>query len=268
MVIRAIVRKLKAIIELMRPRHTAQIVGIVATFSILSYGFSTQALFAIVASLFASIAVFLLDDAHDYKSDKIAHPQRPIPMGLITVRQAYLAAAFLLFVGILLASRLLLHQFGMFIILIVVSMGVILLKLESILRAFLTAFAIWALLPFSASLDSKTALFGLILALPHIGGSITKDFLHSSGDRTQGIPPPTKWEKYVASSAFFLTGATVWLPTILGYVTWLYLPPISITGVASIALGTSTLKGDYQRVYAYGRIGMFSALIAFILGKM
>ncbi|UCH70773.1 MAG: hypothetical protein JSV29_01960, partial [Candidatus Bathyarchaeota archaeon] len=79
----------KAFVKLMRPRYSAQIVGIVAVFSVASHGVSIQSLQAVIAALFLSISIFFLDDARDRESDRIVHPQRPIPKRLITSRQAY-----------------------------------------------------------------------------------------------------------------------------------------------------------------------------------
>ncbi|UCE15907.1 MAG: UbiA family prenyltransferase [Candidatus Bathyarchaeota archaeon] len=258
--------RFKAFVKLMRFRHTAQIVGIVAIISIASHGATRQTLYAIISSLLLSISVFLLDDAHDWESDKIAHPQRPIPKGLITIHQAYAASAIFMFVGILCASALLFYQFAIFIASAALVVTIIFFNIKSILRASLIAFLIWILFPFGAFPDLKTVLFGLIVALPHVGGSIAKDFIHARGDKVQGLEPPPDWSRHLASAAFFLTGAIVWLPKILGFVTWLYVPPILLTQVSCLMLGAKILKRRYEKVYLYGGIGMCSALAAFFLG--
>jgi len=258
--------RLKAFVKSARPRYTAQIVGIVAIFSIASHGVSIQSLFAIISSLFLSISIFFLDSAHDYKSDKIVHSQRPIPKGLITIRQAYTGGAIFLFMGILFASRLLFYQFAIFLVSTLIAIAIVFFNVKSVLRASLTAFLIWTLFPFGAFPDLKTVLFGLIVALPHVGGSIAKDFIHSHGDVIQGLEPPPDWSKYLASAAFFLASAIVWLPKILNFVTWFYIPPIVITNISCIMLGVKILKGHYEKVYIYGAIGMCSSLTAFLLG--
>ena len=116
----------------MRPRHTVQIVGIVTIVSIASHGVSTQSLYAVISSLFLSISIFLLDDAHDYGGDRIVHPQRPIPQGLITTRQVYTAGAILLFMGILSASPLLFYQFAIFLTSAAVAIAIIFLNAKSV----------------------------------------------------------------------------------------------------------------------------------------
>ena len=250
----------------MRPRHTAQIVGIVAILSITSHGVSSRSLYAVVSSFLLSISIFLLDDAHDWTSDKIVHPHRSIPEGVITTRQAYLAGATLLFIGTLVASALLLYQFAIFLASTAITIAIIFFNIKSVLRASITAFLIWALFPFAAFPDMKTVLFGLIVALPHFGGSIAKDFIHSRGDTLQGLEPPPDWAKYPASAVFFACGAIVWLPKILNLVTWYYTPPIFFTFISCIILGVRILKEHYEKVYIWGGIGMISALTAFLLG--
>lgn len=257
---------LEAFVKLLRLRHTAQVVGIVTILSIASHGFSTHSLYAIISSLFLCIAIFFLDDAHDYKSDQIVHPQRPIPKGLITSRQAYVTGILSLLAGTFFASMLFSYQLILFTASTIVAVLVIFLNLQSVLRAFFNAFLIWTLFPFAAFPDLKIVLFGLIMALPHIGGSITKDFLHSHGDAIQKLKPPPKWSKYLAASTFFTMGFIVWIPLILHFITWFYILPMILTQVSCILLGARILKGHYERVYVYGAVGMCSTLIAFLLG--
>jgi len=258
-------KRYRAFVGLIRLRHTSQVVGIVTAVSVASHGFSVQSLYAIVSSFFLCIAVFLFDDAHDYKSDQIAHPQRVIPRMLVTVRQAYLVGTVFLFSGILLASVLLLHQSIIYLLSTSVAMVVIFLRIKPVQRAFLNAFLIWSLFPFAANIDLKTVLFGLIVALPHVGGSIAKDFVHFQGDSLQRLDPPQVWSKYVASASFLLAGFILWLPLPLGFVGWFYMPPTSVTYVSCLILGFKVLKGHFEKVYVYGAIGMFSSLIAFLI---
>ena len=257
--------KLKGFIKLARVRHTAQVVGIVTIFSIRSHGFSTLSTLVILSYLFLFLSFFLLDDAYDYKSDQIVHPERAIPKGLFTSRQVYFIGATALLVSILFASRLLFYQFALFLVATVLGIALIFFNFNSLIRAILTAFQIWIVFPISAFPDLKILIFGLIVGLPHIGGSISKDFIHSSGDERIGLSAPPIWSKYIAALTFFLSAAVIWLPVLLDLVTWLYIPPIFITFVCCILLGVMALKGHYPKVYFYGGIGMISSLLAFLL---
>ena len=259
-------KRLTAFAKLIRLRYTAQIVAIVAIFSITNHGVTIQSLSTIISSLLLSISIFCFDEAHDLKTDQIVHPERPIPRGLITVRQAYISGIVLLLIGILFSSTLFFYQFAIFLVSSVTAIGIIFSKIKSIIRAFLNAFLIWTLFPFSAFLDLKTVLFGLIVSLPHFAGSIAKDFIHSPGDEIQNLEPPPSWSKYLVSFTFFLASAIVFLPMFLNLVTWYYLPPIIFTNLSCLMLGIYVLKERYEKVYLYGGIGMVSALVAFLLG--
>ncbi len=259
-------KRLTAFATLIRLRYTAQVVAIVAIFSITTHGVTASSLFAIISSLFLSISIFCFDEAHDLKTDQIVHPNRPIPKGLITVRQAYLIGTTFLLLGIFLSATLFLYQFVIFIVSSITAIAIIFSKIKSVIRAFLNAFLIWTLFPFSAQLDLKIVLFGLIVSFPHFGGSIAKDFIHYPGDKIHNLEPPPLWSKYLVSISFFLASAIIFLPLLLNLVSWYYVPPIMFTNVSCLILGFYVLKKRYDKVYFYGGIGMVSALIAFLLG--
>jgi 4-hydroxybenzoate polyprenyltransferase len=231
--------------------------------SIKRHGFSVQSMLAIASFLFLSIALFSFDDAHDSVGDKLIHPNRPIPTGVFTVNQVYLIGTLCFCFGIASAYNLLFLQFLLFLVVAVLGFAVVFLKLNSIVRAILTASMIFLLFPFSTSISSKSLLFGLIVALPHIAGSITKDFIHLKGDERIGLQPPVYWTRYVASGLFFICGGVILLPIALNLVSWLYVPLIVPTFVSCLMLGYKVLNQQYPKVYIYGGIAMLSTLIAF-----
>jgi len=257
--------RIKAFLALIRVRHTGQVVGIVTVLSFKSRGFSIQSMLAIASFLFLSIALFSFDDARDSVSDRIIHPKRPIPKGVFTVNQVYLIGIVFFCLGMLSSYSLTFYQFVLFLVVAVLGFSVIFLKLNSILRAIFTASMIFILFPFSMSINSKSLLFGLIVALPHIAGSITKDFIHLKGDERIGLQPPARWTRYVASFLFFMCGGVILLPIILNLVSWLYVILILPTFASCLILGYKVLNRQYQKVYIYGGIGMLSALVAFSL---
>ena len=255
--------RLKALLSLIRVRHTGQVVGIVTVLSVKRLGFSIQSMLAIASFLFLSIALFSFDDAHDSVGDKLIHPNRPIPTGVFTVKQIYLFGTLFFCLGIASAYSLLFMQFVLFLVVAVLGFTVIFVKLTSIVRAIFTATMIFLLFPFSMSVSSKSLLLGLIVALPHVAGSVTKDFIHLKGDERVGLQPPAYWTRYVASSLFFICGGIILLPIILNLVSWFYIPLIIPTFVSCLILGYKVLNQQYPKVYIYGGIGMLSALVAF-----
>jgi 4-hydroxybenzoate polyprenyltransferase len=255
--------RLKALLSLIRLRHTGQVVGIVTVLSVKRHGFTVESLLAIASFLFLFIALYSFDDAHDSVGDKLIHPNRPIPTGVLTVNQAYLFGTLFFFLGVTSAYNLLLIQFVLFLVVAVLGFAVIFLKLTSMVRAIFTAVMIFLLFPFSMSVSSKSLLFGLIVALPHVAGSITKDFIHLEGDERVGLQPPAYWTRYVASGLFFICGGIILLPIILNVVSWHYIPLIVPTLVSCLILGYKVFNQQYPKVYIYGGIGMLSALVAF-----
>lgn len=255
--------RIKALKSLIRVRHTGQVVGIVAVLSVKSGGCSVQSMLAIASFLFLSIALFSFDDARDSVGDRLIHPRRPIPKGVLTVNQVYLMGIVFFCLGTASSYSLLFYQFALFLVVTVLGLSVIFLKLNSIVRAILTASMIFLLFPFSMSITSKSLLFGLIVALPHVAGSITKDFIHLRGDERIGLQPPARWTRYMASGLFFICGGIILLPIILNLVSWLYIPFIVPTFTSCLVLGYKVLNRQYPKVYIYGGIAMFSALLAF-----
>lgn len=254
---------LKALLALVRLRHTGQVVAIVSILSIKSHGISVQSVFAIISSLFLCISLFSFDDAHDYISDLIVHPERPIPRGLLTINRIYSIGAICFCLGLFFSASLMFYQFVLFLSIAVLGFCVIFLRLGPMLKAIFTASMIFMLFPFSTSISLKSVLFGLTVALPHIAGSIAKDFIHSKGDEKIGIKTPPNWARYVAGLIFFVDGGILLLPVVLNIVGWIYVPLILPTLLSCLMLGNRIFKGQYQKVYVYGGIGMVSALVAF-----
>ena len=252
----------KGLLALVRVRHMGQVVGIVSLLNLKSNGCSIPSLLTIASYMFLSIALFSFDDAYDFASDSIAHPGRPIPKGIFTSRQVYLIGAVSLSLGIALMSSLTLYQLVLFLVITMLGLVVIFTKLKSVLRATLTASMIFMLFPANTA-DLKNMLFGLIVVLPHIAGSIAKDYMHSRGDERIGLESPPEWARYLSSLLFFVAGGITMLPVILNHVTWLYVLLILPTFVSCLTLGSKVLFGKYEKVYIYGGIGMISSLVAF-----
>ena len=246
----------------MRLRHTGQVVGIVTVLTFKNNGVTYQSLYAILSFLFLYIALYAFDDAHDRVSDVTVHPDRPIPRGIFTVRQVYAIGIIALCLGILSAFGLRPYQLILFFSVAILGFTVIFLKMSSILRAMLISLMIFILFPFS-ELSLKSVIYGLIVVLPHIAGSIVKDFLHSDGDERIGLDPPPTWARHVAGSLFIACGGVAILPIALNLVSWQYIPLIIPTIVSCVILGIRALYGKYLKVYIYGGVGMISALAAF-----
>jgi 4-hydroxybenzoate polyprenyltransferase len=259
------VNRLQGFFTLLRLRHTGQVVGIVTVLSLKSVGFTLQAVLSITAALLLSTATFMFDDAHDESSDRIVHTQRPIPQGIYSGRQVYLMGILALGTGFGCAALLQTYQTLIYLFAASLSVVVIFLPLASSLRAILSAASIFLLFPFSTTLTLKTLVFGLAIALPHIAGSIVKDFLHTRGDQQIGLQTPVHWASPLSSALFTLSAAVLLMPAILQLVPELYVLIILPAVGSSLILSYNVIKKQYQKVYIYGGIAMVSTLLAVAL---
>lgn len=258
-------KSINAIPTLLRLRHTGQIVGIVSILSVKNSGITYQSLFSILSFLCLSVTLFSFDDAKDHLSDMIVHKDRVIPQGKLTSKQAYIIGVITLGLGLIFASILTFNQFVLYIFEIILGCFTIFVNMRSEMRAILVGTSIFLIFPFSASINLKSTIFGLIVALPHIAGSISKDFIHSSGDRKIGIIPPKDRLKNLISIFFIISGVIILLPALLNLVVWYYLPLILPTFISCIILSYKVYRRKYREVYLYGGIGMISTLIAILI---
>lgn len=258
-------QRLKAFPTLFRVRHTGQVLGIVSVLSFKNYGVSAPFLLSVAAAVSLCIALFSFDDARDHTGDALVHPDRPIPNGVYTPRQVYAVGIVALVVGGVFAANLLLHQFLLYLTAALFGLAVIFLTLESTVRATLVAAMIFALFPFAAPVEAVNLIFGLIVVLPHIAGSIAKDVVHAEGDARIGLSPPAPWGRAAASALFFVSSGLTLLPALLALVDRRYLLLILPTLTSCLLLGVAVLRGRYDRVYRYGAVGMVGALAAIAL---
>ena len=150
----------------------------------------------------ASIALAILNGASnslnqvtDAETDKISKPYRPIPRGLVTLREAKLTSVILYFIA--LAISLTINPMFFILVLLVVIFSVtysIPPRFKDILfvnqlwigipRGFLGILASWSV--FGNALEPLPLTIGIIAMTFLIGGSITKDILDSEADKKTG----------------------------------------------------------------------------------
>lgn len=136
-----------------------------------------------------------LNQITDQKSDKISKPYRPIPRGLVSIKDAKIISI-LLYVTAFLLALLVNIVFVAFILLITVftitysipprfkDMFIINQLWVGIPRGFLGILASWSV--FGNPLEPLTLTIGIIAMSYLIGGSITKDITDSDADKKTG----------------------------------------------------------------------------------
>lgn len=258
---------LKAYFSLVKPRHLMYVGSVTAIASFASHGFTVESMFTIIAITLLAAGLFAIDDSTDIEADRIIHPQRPLPSGLISQRSAFVFGLASVIVGAYTSLNLKTYQICLFFAIMTFGFVIIFIKLGTLIKALIVSCMIGFLFPFGAFLDLQSMLFGLMIGLPHIGASIAKDYLHVRGDSLRGLPSPPIWAKYLAAYLFLMSSIVVWVPKILRLVGWLYAPPILVTCLCCFILCLRILKGDYQKVYLLGGIAMTFTLMAFVVSS-
>jgi len=199
-------RRVKGYIDLIRP-FTLLAPLIVSTCIMLASYFSNDVSLGLASGwwaviLPASISLAMLNGASntlnqitDIEADKLSKPYRPLPRGIITMREAYLVALIMyvsafvlaimihpLFVGFLLLITLFTLTYSLrprFKDILVLNQLWV-----AIPRGFLGVLASWCV--FGNCFQPVPLIIGTVALLFLIGGSITKDIMDSDADKQTG----------------------------------------------------------------------------------
>jgi geranylgeranylglycerol-phosphate geranylgeranyltransferase len=211
---------------------------------------------------FITSAGFSLNDYFDRESDAVIKPKRPIPAGLLSLKQVVAASIFLFALGLGLAALINPLSFGILLI------DSILLLLYSAFVKRKSGFAANVLVGLlvgtafiygEATISNTVSLISLSLypiACGTIGGNVLRDILSLEGDSKIGYPTlPQKLgnSKSVKIAAFFFitTGVLAPLPYAIGKFTVYYLPLILLWSIiliySSVRLVTSTATVENVR---------------------
>ena len=190
-----------------------------------------------------------LNQATDWREDKISKPYRPIPQGIASVRDAY-TLSFVMYIIALVFSLTINLLFSMFVFLIAAFS--ITYSLSPRMKKYLFVNQLWVALPrgFLAILGSWSAFadpfqhlplaIGSIAALFLVGGTTTKDILDAEADRNVGTKTLVNMfgvKKAAFFSLFFMGSAFILIiPLILLQVIEPYFYPLSLLILLSIAI--------------------------------
>lgn len=214
-----------------------------------------------------------LNDYYDREVDKKAHPERPIPMGLVRPRAALVvsiamfSAAFVLsmFVGpwpvaIVVTSMLFMVAYEMF------------LKAEGLAGNLTISWLTGALFLFGgAAVDSMpvASILAALAFLATLGREIIKDIQDIEGDRAYRTTLPMRvgtWRSGQLASAF-LIGAVLLspIPYLDRMLSVWYVPAVAVADAIFI-YSSMVHFADPERGQRMTKLAMLVALVAFLLG--
>lgn len=204
-----ILKKTKAFIEIMRPGN-----GIMAIIGVILGSWLSDNSHSILQVLLLALAAFtalsfgnVINDIKDLEGDKINHPLRPLPQGVIQVKHAYFFSLFLF--NLSLVSALFVSQIHFIITLVPLIMLILYtlyFKAVPLIGNLLVSLLVAYTLIFGAlkSYNFEAILLPAILAfILNMEREIIKDFQDREGDLKTGIKTTATLSSLFTTIIFF-----------------------------------------------------------------
>jgi len=214
-----------------------------------------------------------LNDYFDRETDKVAHSERPLPMGLIAPKVALnLSAAF--FGATLILSLLVnLWSFAIVVTSIVVMVGYeVLLKAEGLAGNLAISWLTGALFLFGGAAVERMEvawILALLAFLATLGREVVKDVQDIDGDRGTRLTLPMRVGRgragILASVAFFGAVALSPAPYLLDLLSFVYVPAVAVADGIFIYCALIHFA-DPERGQRIAKLAMLVSLVAFLLG--
>lgn len=213
-----------------------------------------------------------LNDYFDIETDRIAHPDRPLPKGALPRSAASISSAVMFATCVVLALFINLLSL-MIVVLAIIAMIVyeLWMKSQGLLGNILIALLVAGLFEFSGSvvgMPDKTLVLAALSGLSTLGREIVKDIEDIEGDVTRKTLPKrigSKRAGYVAFIPTIIAIALSPIPYIQGQLTLFYLF-IVIVADALFAYGALVQLREPHEGQKIYKVAMVVALIAFAAG--
>lgn len=273
-------------LRLVRPLNcTLAAVGVLVA-SVVAVGARVSEQSHLLPVLLACITVALitaagnvLNDYSDRDTDKVNHPERPIPSGQVSPTNALAYSAILFAIPLPLSYFINIESF-----LVVVLNVLVLVSYERRFKrrglpgnlevSWLTGsiFIFGGLAAYNGeySLFSRTMYLALLAFFATLGREIAKDIQDVSGDVDRRTLPRrigVRSAAQISAICFILAILFSFVPPILGILSWYYIPVVVVADIIFIYC-TTLLIGRPRKASNVAKIGMIVALFAFLLGGL
>ncbi|MDI6639344.1 MAG: geranylgeranylglycerol-phosphate geranylgeranyltransferase [Methanocellales archaeon] len=213
-----------------------------------------------------------INDFYDAKIDAVNRPDRPIPSGRISPRNALLFSLSLFVIGIVLSCFI----NPICLLIALVNSLVLIYYARALKRTILWGNMCIGYLVGSTFLFGGAAVGALVITsvlfmlamLATIGREIVKDIEDMEGDRKEGImtlPIAIGRERSAAIASMFIIAAIVLSPLPLKI---LGMPYLVVVGLADVCFLAAIMSKKPSRSSSFLKSGMMVALLAFIIGAM
>jgi len=275
--------KLNAFLRLIRPVNCVMMgFAVIVGASFVTYpNFSTNLLLGFITSFTLTAASMAINDFYDRDIDAINEPQRPIPSGAISPKEALVLALVLSVIGFTAAFGMNVHCLIVAVIAWIVSVAYVTKGKRTGLPGNLLV-STCVVIPFIyggfavGRPESTTMIFVAIAFLSNTGREVIKDIVDVKGDRSQDIKtiPVVYGDRvatFVSSIFFFLAVALSPLPWVLELVSLWFLPLVVLTDVgliwSSFSLVRDHSRNNARRVKNQVLVWFLTGLLGFVAGS-
>jgi len=276
--------KLMGFLQLTRPLNCLMMgFAVIVGASLVSpLNFTINLLLGFATSFSLTAASMAINDYYDREIDAINEPNRPIPRGDVSPKEALIFALLLTIIGFVAAFETNLPSLLVAVIAWIISITYITKgKGTGLPGNFLVSATV--VIPFIyggltvGQIETSTLLFVAIAFLSNTGREVTKGIVDVEGDRSHKIRTiaVTYGERTAATAAAVFSLLAVCLsplPWLWGLVSDWFLPPVLLTDigmlVSSILLLRNYSRKNAKRTKNLSLIWFTTGLLAFILGKM
>jgi len=235
-----------------------------------------------VTAFTLSGASMVINDYCDYEIDKINEPNRPLPSGIIKLKESLILAAALAFIGLTAALFTSLTTALLASISLIVSVAYAVKgKRTGLPGNFLVSFCV--AVPFiyggliaMDGVDPKMLFFSLLAFLSNTGREVTKGIVDVSGDKSQNMRTVAVvyGERFAAhlASIFYLSAVLLSLaPPLMKMVSAWFIPFVAVADVgfilSSVMLIRKPTRRNAKKIKNLILIWMMLGMIAFLAGK-
>ena len=250
--------KLTGFLQIIRPLNCLMMgfAVIVGASLVSTLNLTLNLLFGFVTSFALTAASMVINDYYDREIDAINEPNRPIPRGDVSPKEALIFALILSAVGLVAAFETNMPSLVAALIALIISITYITRgKGTGLPGNFLVSATV--VIPFVygglavGQLETSTLLFVAIAFLSNTGREITKGIVDTEGDKSHNIKTiaVTHGERTAAyaAAAFSLLAVSISpLPWMWGIVSDLFLPPVILTDLGLIVSAILLLQRRLQ----------------------
>lgn len=276
--------KLIGFLQLTRPLNCLMMgfAVIVGASLVSTLNFTTNLLLGFVTAFSLTAASMVINDFYDREIDAINEPNRPIPRGDVSPKEALIFAIVLSLLGLIAAFKTNLPSLVVAVIAWIISITYITEgKGTGLPGNFLVSATV--VIPFIygglavGQIETSTLLFVAIVFLSNTAREVTKGIVDVKGDKSHNIKTiaVNYGERTAAVTAAvfsFLAVSLSPLPWMLGLVSDWFLPPVILTDlgliVSAILLLRNYSRKNAKKIKNLSLVWFVTGLLAFILGTI